>query len=131
MTTEHKARRLYDESLVIDGLNVSNWDSPKIYLVTNPTVSGNPMRDTMTKPIEQQIHDIEISKMKPIQEEITQLLNDAEGMQNTDSGNEIEVKTLLSNQDNLLNQIKEIEETKIPALRGQIDTLKEERSTKL
>ncbi len=25
------ARKLYDESLVIDGLNVSNWDSPAVY----------------------------------------------------------------------------------------------------
>lgn len=31
MTTEHKARQLYDESLVIDGLNVSNWDSPEVF----------------------------------------------------------------------------------------------------
>ena len=68
--------------------------------------------------------------MKPLQEEITQLLNDAERMQNTDSGNEVEVKILLSNQDNLLNQIKKIEETKIPSLREQIDTLREEKSTK-
>ena len=25
------ARKLYDESLIIDGLNVSNWDSPAVY----------------------------------------------------------------------------------------------------
>ena len=31
MTTEPEARRLYDESLVIDGLNVSNWDSPEVF----------------------------------------------------------------------------------------------------
>jgi chromosome segregation ATPase len=93
--------------------------------------------------IEQQIYDIEISKVKPIQEEMTQLLNDIKGMQNTNSSNGIkesgtledqdipeEVKVLLLDQDNLRNQIKEIEETKIPALREQIDTLRVERSTK-
>ena len=31
VTTESEARRLYDESLVIDGLNVSNWDSPAVF----------------------------------------------------------------------------------------------------
>ena len=40
--------------------------------------------------IEQQIYDLEISKVKPIQEEMTQLLNDIEGMQNTDSDNGID-----------------------------------------
>ena len=31
MTIEETVRRLYDESVVIDGLNVSNWDSPAVF----------------------------------------------------------------------------------------------------
>jgi membrane dipeptidase len=31
MMTEKEAKRLYDEILVIDGLNVSNWDSPSVF----------------------------------------------------------------------------------------------------
>ena len=31
MSTEDTATRLYEESVVIDGLNVSNWDSPAVY----------------------------------------------------------------------------------------------------
>ena len=31
MTTEEKARQLYRESVVIDALNVSNWDSPSVF----------------------------------------------------------------------------------------------------
>ena len=28
---QSKARKLYDEAIVIDGLNISNWDSPNVY----------------------------------------------------------------------------------------------------
>ena len=31
MTAEDKGEQLYSESVVIDGLNVSNWDSPAVY----------------------------------------------------------------------------------------------------
>lgn len=31
MTNTDEARRIYDESVVIDGLNVSNWDSPAVF----------------------------------------------------------------------------------------------------
>ena len=31
MATEDAAARLYDESIIIDGLNVSNWQSPAVY----------------------------------------------------------------------------------------------------
>ena len=31
MTSEDTGKRLYDESVVVDGLNVSNWDSPAVY----------------------------------------------------------------------------------------------------
>ena len=31
MATETTARELYDEAIVIDGLNVSNWNSPAVY----------------------------------------------------------------------------------------------------
>lgn len=31
MTDTDEARRIYDESVVIDGLNVSNWDSPAVF----------------------------------------------------------------------------------------------------
>ena len=31
MTNTEEARRIYDESVVIDGLNVSNWDSPAVF----------------------------------------------------------------------------------------------------
>ena len=30
-SSEETARRLYQEALVIDGLNVSNWDSPAVF----------------------------------------------------------------------------------------------------
>ena len=31
MTNTDKARRIYDDAVVIDGLNVSNWDSPAVF----------------------------------------------------------------------------------------------------
>ena len=31
MAIEDEARRIYDEAIVIDGLNVSNWNSPAVY----------------------------------------------------------------------------------------------------
>ncbi len=31
MATEDAAKRLYEESIIIDGLNVSNWQSPAVY----------------------------------------------------------------------------------------------------
>ena len=31
MTNTDEARRIYDDSIVIDGLNVSNWDSPAVF----------------------------------------------------------------------------------------------------
>ncbi len=31
MTNTDEARRIYDDSVVIDGLNVSNWDSPAVF----------------------------------------------------------------------------------------------------
>ena len=31
MVAEATARRVYDEAIVIDGLNVSKWDSPAVY----------------------------------------------------------------------------------------------------
>ena len=31
MGREENARRVYDEAVIIDGLNVSNWDSPNVY----------------------------------------------------------------------------------------------------
>lgn len=31
MGTEENAKQVYDEAVVIDGLNVSNWDSPTVY----------------------------------------------------------------------------------------------------
>ena len=30
-----RARRLYDDAVVIDGLNVSNWDSDEVYVSLN------------------------------------------------------------------------------------------------
>ena len=31
MTTQNTAQQVYEESMVVDGLNVSNWDSPAVY----------------------------------------------------------------------------------------------------
>ena len=31
MTVSSEARSLYDEAYVVDGLNVSNWDSPAVF----------------------------------------------------------------------------------------------------
>ena len=31
MLMRDEAKRLYDQAIVIDGLNVSNWESPNVY----------------------------------------------------------------------------------------------------
>ena len=31
MAIEDEARQMYDDAIVIDGLNVSNWNSPAVY----------------------------------------------------------------------------------------------------
>jgi chromosome segregation ATPase len=90
--------------------------------------------------LEQQRYDIVTSRMKPLEEEIFQLIDESQKSQNDDSSDEAgtpkdqdmpeEIKVLLSDQDNLRNQIKEIEETKIPAIRDQIDALRVERLAK-
>jgi chromosome segregation ATPase len=90
--------------------------------------------------LKQQIDDIQILKVKPLEEEILQLINESQKSQNAGSSDESdtpkeqdmpeEIKVLLLDQDNLRNQIKEIEETKIPAIRDQIDALRVERLAK-
>ena len=49
MADADAARRLYDESIVIDGLNVSNWNSPAVFaslknggVTAHPEVEENP-----------------------------------------------------------------------------------------
>ena len=90
--------------------------------------------------LKQQIDDIQILKVKPLEEEILQLINESQKSQNAGSSDESdtpkeqdmpeEIKVLLLDQDNLRNQIKEIEETKIPTIRDQIDALRIERLAK-
>ena len=31
MATADRAKQLYNEAVVIDGLNISNWNSPEVY----------------------------------------------------------------------------------------------------
>ena len=31
MASQDEARRIYEQSIVIDGLNISNWNSPSVY----------------------------------------------------------------------------------------------------
>ena len=86
------------------------------------------------------MYDIQISTVKPLEEEIFQLINESQESQNAGSSGESgtpkeqdmpkEIKVLLLDQDNLRNQIKEIEETKILAIRDQIDALRVERLAK-
>ena len=90
--------------------------------------------------LEQQIDDIQLLKVKQLEEEIFQLINQSQESKNADSSDESstpkrqdipdEIKVLLLDQDNLRNQIKEIEETKIPAIKEQIDALRVERLAK-
>ena len=90
--------------------------------------------------LEQQMYDIQISKVKPLEEEFFQLINESQESQNAGSSDELgtpkeqdmpeEIKVLLLDQDNLRNQIEEIEETKMPAIRDQIDALRVERLAK-
>ena len=90
--------------------------------------------------LQQKTDDIQRLKVKPLEDEIFQLINKSQEAKNTDSTDESstqkqqdipdEIKVLLLDQDNLQNQIKEIEETKIPAIREEIDALRVERSSK-
>ena len=90
--------------------------------------------------LEQQKYDIVTSKIKPLEEEIYQLISESQKSQNDGSSDESrvpkdqdipeEIKILLSDQDNLRNQIKDIEETKIPNIRDQIDALRVQRLAK-
>ena len=90
--------------------------------------------------LQQKIDDIQILKVKPLEEEIFQLINQSQESKNAGSSDESstqkqqdipdEIKVLLLDQDNLQNQIKEIEETKIPAIKEEIDALRVERLSK-
>ena len=36
MSIEERAERLYDDAIAIDGLNISNWESPAVYRSLSP-----------------------------------------------------------------------------------------------